>query len=280
MSDKNNGVPDLLDFGKPAVTFASRMVCNVNMLNDVRVTPSHDDAIDHSSEETNTGDYDTMMSFDDSADLSDKSDEMSDHHSSVPGESNGWLNRSSVSIDHSPVLFKESTEESGNIPRLPTEIMIRIFKLAQEQNISLAPILRTSKLNHCLVWPMIHRNRTIHLNRDTLPGLASFMSLSLAGTQEDTPARKMALNAEKMEILERRRSLLAGINTLIIDDIQVMFGHAWREDLAKFCSTVVLPNVTKIIWRQDELREWEPPKQLGADKWMTSPPLPFSSDAE
>jgi len=127
---------------------------------------------------------------------------------------------------------------------------------------------------------MIHENKTIHLNRDTLPGLASFLSINLAETDEDTPARKMALNAETMEILERRRGLLAEINTLIIDDIQVMFGEAWREDLVKFCSTVVLPNVTKIIWRQDELREWEPPKQLGADKWMMSPPMPFSSDAE
>jgi hypothetical protein len=70
-----------------------------------------------------------------------------------------------------------------------------------------------------------------------------------------TPARKKELYLEKMEILERRRRLLASIITLVIDDVQVMFGWEYSHDFANFCSTIVLPNVTKIIWREDKLRE-------------------------
>jgi hypothetical protein len=143
----------------------------------------------------------------------------------------------------------------GNIPQLPTELMIKIFKRAQHQGICLTSLLRTTKLNHSLVWPMIYKEKTLHLNRETLPGLASFMTINLTGSKNDTPARKKVLDLEKMEILERRRRLLAGITTLVIDDVLMMFGWEWSYDLANFCSTIVLPNVTKIIWREDKLRE-------------------------
>jgi len=147
------------------------------------------------------------------------------------------------------------TDDLGNIPQLPTELMIKIFKFAQYQDICLTSLLRTTKLNYSLVWPMIYKNKTLHLNRDTLPGLASFMSINLTMSKNDTPARKKELNLEKMEILERRRRLLAGITTLVIDDVQAMFGWEYSHDFATFCSTIVLPNVNKIIWREDKLRE-------------------------
>jgi len=161
----------------------------------------------------------------------------------------------SDSLCDSHTFTNNTASESSNIPQLPTELMIKIFKFAQHQDICLTSLLRTTKLNYSLVWPMIYKNKTLHLNRETLPGLATFMSINLIGSNKDTPARKKELNLEKMEILERRRRLLAGITTLVIGDVQVMFGWEYSHDFANFCSTIVLPKVTKIIWREDKLRE-------------------------
>jgi len=101
--------------------------------------------------------------------------------------------------------------------------------------------------------------------------------------------------------MERKKELLARVNTLVIDDIQVMFCCTYDADLKMFCDTIVLPNVTKLVWRQDELRPidgespepieepsgyWvypDPPKSRGRTccigglqkHWVsTEPPLP------
>lgn len=102
---------------------------------------------------------------------------------------------------------------------------------------------------------MIYKDNTLHLNRETLPGLASFMMAYPIGPEWDTPARYKELELETGEILKRRTRLLEGITTLVINDVQVMFGWEWSLDFIDFCSTVVLPNVTKIIWREAKLQE-------------------------
>jgi hypothetical protein len=140
----------------------------------------------------------------------------------------------------------------GNIPQLPTELMIKIFEFAREQDTCLTSLLRTSKLNHSLVWPMIYNNKALHLNRETLPALSRFMSINMTVSKEDTPARQKSFEFKKIDILERRIGLLAKITTLVIDDVQVMFESKWSVEHAEFCSSIVLPNVTKIIWREVE----------------------------
>jgi hypothetical protein len=173
-----------------------------------------------------------------------------------------------ISLGHTDTLDDDTASDTSNIPQLPTELMIKIFKFAQ--GTSLTSLLRTSKLNYSLVWPMIFKDKTLHLNRETLPGLATFMSTNLTMSKEDTRARKKQLNLEKKDILERRRQLLAGITTLVIDDVQVMFERKWHVDFAKFCSRIVLPNVTKIIWREVEPEKIAKPlsaKQLYTARW-------------
>jgi hypothetical protein len=157
----------------------------------------------------------------------------------------------------------------GNIPQLPTELMIKIFNFAQQQGTCLTSLLRTTRLNHSLVWPMIYNNKALHLNRETLPALSRFMSINMTVSKEDTPARQKSLKLEEMDILERRMGLLAKITTLVIDDVQVMFESKWIE-LGEFCSTIVLPNVTKIIWREVEPEKIAKPlrsKHLDNARW-------------
>jgi hypothetical protein len=143
-------------------------------------------------------------------------------------ESTDSLNDSIASID----APNTSTDDE---PRFPPEIMQRIFKHAQQENLSsLASVLRTSKLNYELAMPLLYE--TIHLNRDTLPGLARYMSINPT---------------------ERKKEQLAKVTTLVIDDIAMMFGFKWEDDLKLFCQSIVLPNVTRVIWREDEIREMD-----------------------
>jgi len=179
----------------------------------------------------------------------------------------------------SPVdLAEPSTSPPPEIgdPRLPLELMIKIFNHAQEQDICLTALLRTTKLNYSLVWPMIYKDNTLHLNRETLPGLATFMCNDLIGKKKDTPARKKESDPENLGIFERRTRLLESITTLVINDVRVMFEWDWSLDFIDFCSSVVLPNVTKIIWREDKLQEgcWAGPYMIPSLKgreWITPP---------
>jgi hypothetical protein len=150
---------------------------------------------------------------------------------------------------------KESIEPTRDSPRLPAELMTKVMQYAQARNISLAPMAQTSRLNYHLAAPMIYE--TIYLNRSTLPGLARFMSIDFGRVENAQPGTQREIAEKKREILEKRRGLLAKVTTLVIDDIQMMFGFKWAEDLNSFCSLIVLPNVTKVIWREDKLRKWE-----------------------
>jgi hypothetical protein len=149
---------------------------------------------------------------------------------------------STISCDESTESFNESITSidasntpTDDEPRLPAEIMQKIFKHAQHDNLSsLASLLRTSKLNYELAMPLLYE--TIHLNRDTLPGLARYMSINPT---------------------ERKKEQLAKVSTLVIDDIAMMFEFKWEDDLKLFCQSIVLPNVTRVIWREDEIREMD-----------------------
>jgi hypothetical protein len=127
----------------------------------------------------------------------------------------------------------ETDDDKDDSPRLPTEIMEKIFKHANDQDPStLLPCLRTSKLNYHLAMPILYD--TIHLNRDTLPGLAKLMSVGPT---------------------ENKKKSLEQVTTLVIDDICVMFGFKWEQQLKDFCESIVLPNVTKVIWKEEKKRE-------------------------
>jgi hypothetical protein len=129
--------------------------------------------------------------------------------------------------------------------------MQKIFKHAQQQDLSsLTSVLRTSKMNYELAMPLLYE--TLHLNRDTLPGLARYMSI---------------------DPTERKKEQLAKVTTLVIDDITMMFGFKWEDDLKLFCQSIVLPNVTTVIWREDEIRAMDrtSPKGILVDKRTNQP---------
>jgi len=163
----------------------------------------------------------------------------SDTHSTISSDDS---TESTTSIDAS----NASTEDE---PRLPAEIMQRIFKHAQNDNLSsLTSVLRTSKVNYELAMPLLYE--TIHLNRETLPGLARYMSI---------------------DPTERKKEQFSKVTTLVIDDIAMMFGFKWEDDLKLFCQSIVLPNIIKVIWREDEVREMNEtgPKLKTIDNSMT-----------
>jgi hypothetical protein len=65
---------------------------------------------------------------------------------------------SSNSLSDSHTFASDASDAAGdssNIPQLPTELMIKIFTFAQQQDTCLTSLLRTTKLNYSLVWPMI-----------------------------------------------------------------------------------------------------------------------------
>jgi hypothetical protein len=169
------------------------------------------------------------------------SPDSSDTHSTISSdESTESFNDSITSIDASDTLDE---------PRFPPEIMQKIFKHAQHDNLSsLTSVLRTSKLNYELAMPFLYE--TVHLNRNTLPGLARYMSINPT---------------------ERKKEQLAKVTTLVIDDIAMMFGFKWEDDLKLFCQSIVFPNVTRVIWREDEIREMDQtgPKLKTIDNSMT-----------
>jgi hypothetical protein len=161
---------------------------------------------------------------------------------------------STITSDESTELSSDASIDASDTstddePRLPAEIMQKIFKHAQHDHLSsLASVLRTSKLNYELAMPILYE--IIHLNRDTLPGLARYMSINPT---------------------ERKKEQLAKVTTLVIDDIAMMFGFKWEDDLKLFCQSIVLPNVTRVIWREDEIREMDEtgPKLKTIDNSMT-----------
>jgi len=171
------------------------------------------------------------------------SPDSSDTHSTISSdESTDAASEFITSIDASDT----STDDEL---RFPPEIMQRIFKHAQNDNLSsLTSVLRTSKVNYELAMPLLYE--TIHLNRDTLPGLARNMSI---------------------DPTERKKEQLSKVTTLVIDDIAMMFGFKWEDELKLFCQSIVLPNVTKVIWREDEIREMDEtgPKSKTIDNSMT-----------
>jgi hypothetical protein len=171
------------------------------------------------------------------------SPDSSDTHSTISSDdSTESFNDSITSIDASDISPDDE-------PRFPPEIMQKIFKHAQHDNLSsLLPVLRTSKLNYELAMPLMYE--TVHFNRDTLPGLARYMTINPT---------------------ERKKEQLSKVHTLVIDDIAMMFGFRWEDDLRLFCQSVVLPNVIKVIWREDEIREMDQngPKMKTIDNSMT-----------
>ena len=153
-------------------------------------------------------------------------------------ESSDLPNDAMTSID-------ASDTSTDNKPRFPAEIMQNIFKHAQQDNLSSLPaVLRTSKLSYELAMPILYE--TIHLNRNTLPGLARYMSI---------------------DPTERKKKQLSEVTTLVIDDITMMFGFTWEDDLKLFCQSIVLPNVTRVIWREDESREMDKKSQKLRDRF-------------
>jgi hypothetical protein len=136
----------------------------------------------------------------------------------------------SPSIDNTDT--SDASKIIGNSPHLPAEIMEMIFKLVKEDSISsLVPILRTSKSNYDLAMPLLYS--TFHLNRNTLPRLAKYISMST----------------------ERKTEQFGRVTTLVIDDIGVMFGYQWEDDLKIFCESVILPNVDSVVWLEEDIRE-------------------------
>jgi hypothetical protein len=119
-----------------------------------------------------------------------------------------------------------------SMPRLPCDVMENI--VAYLDLSTLRSAMKTSRDLYALAVPLVYE--TIYLNRNTPPGLARWMN---------------------GEMMERKKELLAKVTTLVIDDIQVMFCFTYDEDLKKFCDSIVLPSVTRLIWRQDELRPVE-----------------------
>jgi hypothetical protein len=176
-------------------------------------------------------------------------DSFDTHYTIASDESTESSNESTDSLNESITSIDASDTSTDDEPRLPAEIMQKIFKHAQHDNLSsLTSVLRTSKLDYELAMPLLYE--TIHLNRDTLPGLARYMSINPT---------------------ERKKEQLDKVTTLVIDDIAMMFGFKWEDDLKLFCQSIVLPNVTKVIWREDEIREMDQtgPKLKIIDNSMT-----------
>lgn len=132
-----------------------------------------------------------------------------------------------------------NTDTTKEMPRLPGEVIGIIFHFLDKP--TLLSTIKVNKAFYTLSIPVFYD--TIHLNRNTLPGLARWMN---------------------GEMMERKKELLAKVKTLVIDDIQVMFCCTYDADLKMFCDTIVLPNVTKLVWRQDKLRpiEQESPEPI------------------
>ena len=90
-----------------------------------------------------------------------------------PASSTTYSTISSEEINDLPVdaitSIDASDTSTDDTPRFPAEIMQKIFKHAQHDNLSsLTAVLRTSKLSYELAMPILYE--TIHLNRNTLPG--------------------------------------------------------------------------------------------------------------
>jgi hypothetical protein len=285
MSDNIDQAPALLDLVEPTESRLCKTHDDPQITEDVSVIMFDQDDNVFPFHESTTSIESSRIFPGDSTTSSDKNINIFKHLVTPQHRCNSLSTL--IPLRRSDTLAHNTASDPSNIPQLPTELMIKIFKLAQHQDICLTSHLRTTKLNYSLVWPMIYKDKTIHLNRETLPGLATFMSIKLTVSKMDTPARKKELYLEKMEILERRKRLLASITTLVIDDVQVMLGWEWCYDLANFCSTIVLPNATKIIWREDKLREGgqaapELIPGLQGGKWIKPPPevSDYAIDAE
>jgi hypothetical protein len=147
---------------------------------------------------------------------------------------------------------------------MPVELISKILVMAH--NISpLSPsIMRVSRACYDIAQPLVYE--TIRLNRYTLRKITYDM-------RSDTRpycAWRFGHRVAKLRAESRARRLysLQQATTLVIDDIPILFRAKFDDMLRDFCQWVTLPNVTKIIfcqeegglWARDEDYEWKDPK--------------------
>jgi hypothetical protein len=159
------------------------------------------------------------------------------------------------------VSASEAVTEEPEVlePKLPVELMSLVFNFANAASpSSIVPCMRANKACYTMIDPMLYD--TIRLNRSTIAGLRHGLLPSPKEIKVMSKVQKKWAAEQVNEVTQashdRKVASLSKCTTLIIDDIAVLFDNAFDDDLEKFCSRVILPNATKIIFCQGKYQEW------------------------
>jgi hypothetical protein len=140
---------------------------------------------------------------------------------------------SSAIISKPKQSSKETSNRTPEPPRLHGDILHKIFNILHDESPSfLFPVLQVNHSFYELVMPILYR--IIHLNRTTLRGL-----------MDDPDDRRC------WAWYWHNQTELARATTLVINDLYVLLDTRYDAALRKLCHRVRLPNVTKVIFRQD-----------------------------